>query len=280
MAITNKYLKSLESIFRNYVPKRLKKHNIITDKLKGKSGLEVGGPSSAFLRKGFIPLYHKIASLDGCNFSNETIWEGEIKEGPFFKYENRTGWQFIKDAVNLEGIENEKYDFILSCHSIEHIANPIKAIQEWKRVLKYDGWLLLIVPHKERTFDRNRDVTKLEHIINDFQISVNEDDTTHSEEVIEKHDIMMDQGISNKTELIERVKNNKKNRCLHHHAFNTNLVIELVDYCGFDISEVGHFSPFHIILLAKKTVIKTDNFKWKHQSNTIYTKSMFQSDKL
>lgn len=274
-----KLIKTLENNFRYFFPKKISNYKSFAKNFIDKSGLEIGGPSLAFSCKGFIPIYNKIASLDGCNFSNDTIWEGKISEGPNFSFDGRKGWQYIKDAVDLSGIESEKYDFVLSCHSIEHIANPIKAILEWKRVLKENGWLLMIVPHKDRTFDRKRPITKIEHIIDDYKKGVDEDDETHFRDAIENHDFSIDPGISGNAEFAERTRNNKENRCLHHHVFNTKLVIDLIDFCELEINKVDHFSPFHIIILAKKTSAKITNTQWLKSDSPIYVNSPFLSDR-
>ena len=70
-------------------------------------------------------------------------------------------------------------------HCIEHIANPLKAISEWKRILKDNGLILLIVPHKDKTFDHNRPITSLSHLIEDMKTDVQEDDSTHLPEILE-----------------------------------------------------------------------------------------------
>lgn len=279
MRIENTLLKKLETRFREFFPKRMRDYRSIRKQFIGKSGLEIGGPSMAFSQKGFIPLYDVIRSLDGCNFSSDTIWEGKIKEGPYFKFGNRNGWQYIKDAINLSGIEDNKYDFILSCHSIEHIANPIKAIEEWKRVIKENGFILIIVPHKDRTFDRKRAITKIEHIIEDYKNNMQEDDETHFEDAIANHDFTMDPGILSKQEFSNRTKINIENRCLHHHVFNTKLAIDLVDVCALKICKAAHFSPFHIIILAQKVSNKIENTKWLSADSPIYKNSPFPSDK-
>ena len=40
---------------------------------------------------------------------------------------------------------------------IEHLADPIRALQEWIRVAR--KYVILVVPHPDRTFDRGRELT-------------------------------------------------------------------------------------------------------------------------
>ncbi len=56
------------------------------------SGLEIGGPSGLFRNDGFVPISKVINGLDGCNFSNTTLWEGTIKSGENYLYhKDKTG---------------------------------------------------------------------------------------------------------------------------------------------------------------------------------------------
>lgn len=57
------------------------------------------------------------------------------------------------------------WDFVISSHVIEHFYDPIKTIKEWLRVVKPGGYIFIIAPHKERTFDRDRPRTSVEELI-------------------------------------------------------------------------------------------------------------------
>ena len=56
-------------------------------------------------------------------------------------------------------------DYVISSHVIEHFFDPIKTIKEWLRVVKKDGYVFMIVPHKNRTFDRLRPTTTVDELI-------------------------------------------------------------------------------------------------------------------
>ncbi len=56
-------------------------------------------------------------------------------------------------------------DYVLSSHAIEHFFDPIATIQEWFRVVKKGGYVVIIVPHKDRTFDKNRAITPFEELM-------------------------------------------------------------------------------------------------------------------
>jgi SAM-dependent methyltransferase len=275
-------LKKLESIFREYFPKRMKDRHEYMAYLKGLKGLEVGGPSRVLSSKGFLPIYNVIKSLDGCNFSTNTVWEGNISAGQTFKYDkNKVGRQYIAEASDLSVIGSETYDFVLSCHSLEHIANPIKAIMEWKRVTRDGGYILFVLPHKDRTFDRKRPLTTLEHMIEDYQRGTGEDDNTHFEDAIKLHDVSMDPGLEDPALLAERTAHNFENRCVHHHIFNTPLLLKLVDYTGLKILKASLFTPFNIVVLARKLNDgNINNNAFLDRENPLFNNSRFPSDKL
>jgi len=75
----------------------------------------------------------------------------------------------LGDAQTLDNIEDNSYDFLISAHVIEHMRDPIGAVQQWCRVVKPGGKLYLIVPDKRMIFDRNRVRTTLEHLILDYR---------------------------------------------------------------------------------------------------------------
>ncbi len=58
-------------------------------------------------------------------------------------------------------VPDASVDFVVSSHVLEHFADPIAALLEWYRVVKPGGYVFMIVPHRERTFDRNQTPTML-----------------------------------------------------------------------------------------------------------------------
>ena len=58
--------------------------------------------------------------------------------------------------------------FIVSSHVFEHLFDPIKALLEWDRLIKINGVIFMIIPHKERTFDKHAGRTALQHLVDDY----------------------------------------------------------------------------------------------------------------
>jgi len=64
--------------------------------------------------------------------------------------ENVTGWDFEHgDAQLLEGVSDSEYDFVYSSHLLEHLPDVEKTLLNWWRVLKFNGFLILYLPHRD-----------------------------------------------------------------------------------------------------------------------------------
>ncbi|BAV07620.1 methyltransferase domain-containing protein [Filimonas lacunae] len=200
-----------------------------------------------------MPLYLFAKQVDGVNFSTQTVWEGSIAEGNNYQYvKGKTGYQYIAEASNLSHIPKNEYDFLLSCHSLEHVANPIQAVKGWAELLKQKGKLVLVLPDKRFIFDHKRPYTTFEHLVEDYKNKVDEHDTTCFEELIALHDVSMDPGVKSLEEFTERLKDNFNNRCAHHHVFSQEVVKQMLEYCGFTVNSQHELDNFNLITIAEK----------------------------
>ena len=220
-----------------------------------KTGIEIGGPSAAFSKSGFFPVYRIAGNVDNSNFSNVTVWDGTIKSGQTFRVDSKKklGQQYICEATSMQSIPSASYDFVLSSHMLEHCANPLQALSEWKRLLRKDGLLVLLLPDKRFTFDHRRPVTSLEHLVADFKSGKKEDDLTHLEEILKLHDLTRDPEAGDLAFFKARSLRNAQNRCLHHHVFDMPLAVRLVEHAGFDVLGAEEIKPHHILVLAMKS---------------------------
>jgi radical SAM superfamily enzyme YgiQ (UPF0313 family)/SAM-dependent methyltransferase len=118
-------------------------------------GLEIGGSA------------HNPFGLNTLNVDFTDSMETKFK-----KEEIRLCGKALKVDIVTNGddipLPDESQDFIVSSHIFEHLPNPIKALVEWDRLVRPGGVIFMIVPHKERTFDKDRPRTSLEHVVNDY----------------------------------------------------------------------------------------------------------------
>jgi SAM-dependent methyltransferase len=247
-------MRAVDTRMRELLAIRAGAYAACADRLRGRKGLEIGGPSRVFARRNVFPVYPIAGELDNCNFSTTTVWEGTIERGRTFEFDRArpAGRQFVAEAVSLDFVASGAYDFVLSSHMLEHCANPILALTEWIRVLKDEGLLVLLLPHKDRTFDHRRPVTTLAHLIADFESGTAEDDLTHLPEILALHDLERDPEAGDPAAFRARSLRNAENRCLHHHVFDMRLALALVDHVGLRIVAAEEVPPMHLLVVAQK----------------------------
>ena len=238
--------------FRRLFPRKMPSNwGVYRKAVEQRVGLEIGGPSRLWATGHFLPVYAACQYIDGCNFATKTVWEGRIREG-LYRCEGAhgEGRQYIADAVDLAIFREFSYDFVLSCHCLEHIANPIRALKEWMRVLRSGGFFILAVPHRDGLLPFLRPVTPLVHILDDYERNVAEHDMTHLEELIQANTKLKD--TASKQHERDTLLRNFEHRMMHHHCFDPILLVSLVDYIGMQVHEVNLLAPYHIVCLAEK----------------------------
>lgn len=214
-----------------------------------KKGLEIGGPSEVFRRRQPLDLYRYVGELDNCDFSQSTVW-AEQQDVYTFDPDKDPGKSIFCNGSELVSVEDSTYDFVLSSHNLEHFANPVKALKEWQRVIRPLGTLILVLPNYRRTFDHRREPTSVDHMLEDFERNVGEDDLTHLSEILEKHDLSMDPEAGSMEQFRQRSLDNFSNRCLHHHVFDKKNSRELLQRTGFSVRNIYLASPCHICIVA------------------------------
>jgi SAM-dependent methyltransferase len=220
-------------------------NNVLSSITIDKTGVEIGGPSST----GGV-LYQNALTIDNIIFSKNTVWSNHTDEYNY--YNNKKGKVIINDAVDISLVQNESYDFVFSSHSLEHIANPLKAINEWLRIIKNDGHIIIIVPEKSVCFDHKRNYSTFSTLLTQYEKDVGEDDLSTLPEILMNHDLSMDPPAGNFEAFTRRSLDNFNNRCLHHYVYNDELLMEICNYfnCEFVYNETQGLDRWFIM---KKT---------------------------
>jgi len=205
--------------------------------VKDKKVLEVGGPSILL-----NSLYQHVKSLDLLNHkeSIEYFSMGNIPNN----LNNIFYGDIVNDKTFIENNLFEKFDLIVTSHVLEHIANPILALKNLKKCLVPNGIVLTIVPNKNECWDRVRDYTSWNHIIEDYNNNVSESDMTHIHE----------SSCMNRPNYYEDIGDHNNPRIIHHHTFNVKTLSKTHEYvelktikCYIDIDE-----PLHIVYIGEK----------------------------
>jgi len=83
----------------------------------------------------------------GCGYkkiSEESLGVDVLKQDP------RCVAEIWASAENLSMLADAKWDYIVSCQTLEHLINIKETLKEWFRVLKLGGKVAVSVPDAER----------------------------------------------------------------------------------------------------------------------------------
>jgi SAM-dependent methyltransferase len=75
----------------------------------------------------------------------------------------------LDDATTLLTIKNGEKDFVVAMHILEHLPNPLSAVESWVRVTRGGGLIVIGIPNKCLTFDKYRAVTSLKHLLEEYR---------------------------------------------------------------------------------------------------------------
>ena len=91
----------------------------------------------------------------------------------------------VTDAHTLAGIDDRSQDFVIANQVLEHMENPLQALENFLRVTKSGGIVFLSLPDKRYTFDVSRPPTRFEHILEDYRSGPAQSREAHYQEWIE-----------------------------------------------------------------------------------------------
>lgn len=243
---------------------------------EGAVALEPGGPSALFGAGGLVPVYPGLASLDILDYAERTLWSDapQTDEPELAPVRRRV----IAEAGRLTDVPDGAYDAVLSSHVLEHLANPIGALSEWRRVVRPGGHVLLIVPHRDGTFDHRRPVTSLEHLRSDAEHDTGEDDLTHLDEILSLHDLERDPGAPDRETFERRCREVATTRALHHHVFVSRLVAEACAAAGLEVLLLRPKRPLNIVCLCRVSEADGEGLE-RGELDRIMRRSPFASDR-
>jgi predicted SAM-dependent methyltransferase len=73
----------------------------------------------------------------------------------------------IGSAEDLTELGDDSLDFVIACHVLEHLEDPTRALHEIHRVLRDGGIFFCALPEPRVTFDREREMTSVDHLVRD-----------------------------------------------------------------------------------------------------------------
>jgi predicted SAM-dependent methyltransferase len=127
----------------------------------------------------------------------------------------------LDDGATLSTVADRSFDYLVAAHVLEHIDNPISALKNWTRVVKKGGHLLIVVPDMRFTFDSEREVTTVEHLIRDHEEGPATSANEHYREIATKCD-----GLVEQSEIEAFVE--KCQPAVHFHTFTLESFVEFL----------------------------------------------------
>jgi len=130
------------------------------------SGIEIGALHS--------PLNISGLPVTSIRFVDRLPKEELKKQYPELSNYELVQVDIIDNGEVLDKIENGSLDFIIANHLIEHARNPMGTIGNWLSKLRSGGIVFMAVPDKHHTFDIDREVTPLQHLVADYCSDIKE----------------------------------------------------------------------------------------------------------
>lgn len=209
--------------------------------MKNKTILDIGGPTGWLID----------------TYKDEKIYYFNIQKlmENFLQFTNEDKNIFFGDITNekdLFKIKDIDFEVFLSSHVLEHIANPIKVIKNIYGKLATNGLIITVVPNKKYCWDKDREDTTFEHILNDYHNTTSEDDMCHAQE--SSCIINGLNGWGARPNYYKEIENNNENRIIHHHVFNIETLINVHEYSNFKTLNCQYLTedPLHLVYVGEK----------------------------
>ncbi|HIK33394.1 MAG TPA: glycosyltransferase [Oscillatoriales cyanobacterium M59_W2019_021] len=180
-------------------------------------GIEVGALHSPLQ----VPETVKVRYVDRLSVFDLRMQYPELNELPLVDVD------IIDDGEVLGTIPDASVDFVIANHMLEHCQNPIATLKNYLRVVKPGGTIYLAIPDKRYTFDRDRPVTTLEHLIRDDREGPETSQIQHFEEYVRLVDRVPETQLSERLRLLLV----DMDFSIHFHVWTPEAFTEFLTYC-------------------------------------------------
>jgi SAM-dependent methyltransferase len=127
-------------------------------------GIEIGGSA------------HNDFGIEAVNVDQTAAMDTIYKQEEWQLSGRRRPVDIVAPGDNLP-FEDDAVDFVFASHVIEHFPDPIRALKEWLRVAR--KYVVVVVPHRDRTFDSARDLSSVDELIERHEQSLDSTDDKH-----------------------------------------------------------------------------------------------------
>jgi SAM-dependent methyltransferase len=195
----------------------LRRKTIARSYLRG-SGLEIGALHNPLK----VPPGARVRYVDRLSAADLR------REYPELAKQDLVRVDILDDGETLANVGDATQDFVIANHFLEHCENPIGAVGNMLRVLKPGGILYLAIPDKRYTFDVDRPVTPIEHLMRDFEEGPDWSRRSHYEEwtrLVKK--------VSDRARAEREVETLMSTRAsIHFHVWTQAEILDLISVLG------------------------------------------------
>ena len=123
------------------------------------NGLEIG----ALHRPLEVPAGARVTYVDRLPVEELRRHYPELAELPLVPVD------ILGSAEDLSAVADASQDFVIANHLLEHLEDPIRGLREFFRILKPDGIVYMALPDQRQTFDRDRQLTTVDHLLTEYR---------------------------------------------------------------------------------------------------------------
>lgn len=118
--------------------------------------------------------------IGACDLPTVTPDQGRCLHADFRSADDMSGlWNIPRDQIcdvdfvidrnfSLSEQISSEFDYVVACHVIEHVPDPISYIRDLAGLVRPGGSVMLTVPDKRQTPDRTRPSTSLDHLVGEY----------------------------------------------------------------------------------------------------------------
>ncbi len=145
--------------------------------------------------------------------------------------------------LGLQPFRADSLDFIVACHLIEHLPDPLFFLEEIWRVLKVGGICYLAVPDKDfLASDHNRNLTPLGHVVGDYRSKMREIEDHHLSEFLRlAENVPIPSDPVEKEQLFAQ----HRGRSIHVHVWNFR------SFCALLLYFTKNHRPFDVVDMSR-----------------------------
>jgi SAM-dependent methyltransferase len=129
----------------------------------------------------------------------------------------------IDDGETLATLPDGSEDFVVACQFIEHCENPVRAIVNMLRVVRNRGFVVLTVPDKRHTFDKDRPLTSNEHLLEECLHGTKAGARDHYREYVRLVDKVAEPEVEARVDMYLRMQSS-----IHYHVWDSDSFLQFL----------------------------------------------------